>query len=179
MPSLRKIINTVCTYGFSVSANWWRFVCYKFQQQQLSKTILHSESRGNMKTLTLSLALHSICLCPVLWCVLHTGHHCTEELSHHTRSRWGAGPGRGGLNHGSILHNILDSGSITFLSQLKWAFYVISQHWGEKTIKKLDWQFFDDNTAFVAFKLFTQSWSWALNMKITLQYYNNNKHTYL
>ena len=86
MPSLRKNINTVCTYSFSVSANWWFSVCYKFQQQQLSKTILHSESRGNMKTLTLSLALHSICLCPVLWCVLHIGHHCTEEHSHHTRS---------------------------------------------------------------------------------------------
>ena len=32
-----------------------------------------------MNTLTLSLASHSICLCPVLGCVLHTGHHCTES----------------------------------------------------------------------------------------------------
>ena len=77
--SLREIINSFCTYSFSVSANWWFSVCYNLQQQQLSKTILHSESRGNMNTLTLSLASHSICLCPVLGCVLHTGHHCTES----------------------------------------------------------------------------------------------------
>ena len=77
--SLREIINSFCTYSFSVSANWWFSVCYNLQQQQLSKTILYSESRGNMNTLTLSLASHSICLCPVLGCVLHTGHHCTES----------------------------------------------------------------------------------------------------
>ena len=77
--SLREIINSFCTYSFSVSANWWFSVCYNLQQQQLSKTILHSESRGNMNTLILSLASHSICLCPVLGCVLHTGHHCTES----------------------------------------------------------------------------------------------------
>ena len=118
------------------------------------KLFLHSESRGNMKTLTLSLASH------LLWCVVWAS-HCPPlhwRASHHTSYRWGAGLGRRGPEHGSILHNILNSGSITFLSQLKWAFYVFSQHWGEKTIKKLDWQFFDDNTAFVAFKLFTQFW---------------------
>ena len=30
--SLREIINSFCTYSFSVSANWWFSVCYKLQQ---------------------------------------------------------------------------------------------------------------------------------------------------
>ena len=30
--SLREIINSFCTYSFSISANWWFSVCYKLQQ---------------------------------------------------------------------------------------------------------------------------------------------------
>ena len=86
MPSLRKNINTVVPMASpSRQIGGFLFVT-NFNNNNHLKLFLHSESRGNMKTLTLSLALHSICLCPVLWCVLHIGHHCTEEHSHHTRS---------------------------------------------------------------------------------------------
>ena len=125
--SLREIINSFCTYSFSVSANWWFSVCYKLQQHSHLK-LFYTLKEGEIweHWLCQSLASHIICLCFVLWCVLYTVHHCTEEPSHHTRYRWGAGLGRRGLDHGSILHNILKSGSITFLSQLKQAFYVFS-----------------------------------------------------
>ena len=76
MPSLRKNINTVCTYGFSVSANWWRFVCYKFQQQQSSKTISTLWKQGKYENIDFVTCFTYYC---GVWCEPHTVHHCTEE----------------------------------------------------------------------------------------------------
>ena len=76
MPSLRKNINTVCTYGFSVSANWWRFVCYKFQQQQSSKTISTLWKQGKYENIDFVTCFTHYC---GVWCEPHTVHHCTEE----------------------------------------------------------------------------------------------------
>ena len=176
MPSLRKNINTVCTYGFSVSANWWRFVCYKFQQQQSSKTISTLWKQGKYENIDFVTCFTYYC---GVWCEPHTVHHCTEEPA--------TTPATGeGLAWGDAAQNMVPSYTTLWtLGQLHFSLSSSGHFmWFLNTGERRRSKNLTDNFLMTIQLLwhlnFLHSFEvWTLNMKITLQYYNNNKHTYL
>ena len=75
IPSLREIINSFCTYSFSVSASWWFPVCYKLQQQHHLKLFYILKGGEIWKH------WHCHLLCIVFACALCCGVCCTLVIT--------------------------------------------------------------------------------------------------